>query len=101
MRIAALALIAALAAAPATAAPLELHRGVAVHEWLNWSPLEPDGSYRWPPYRTQEEWLAGARPASDWPAGDKFARIRSLGFDFIRLTVDPGPLLSTDGARRQ
>ena len=45
MRIA-IALIAALAAAPVMAAPLELHRGVAVHEWLNWSPLEPDGSYR-------------------------------------------------------
>ena len=43
MRIAILALIAALAATPVTAAPLALHRGVGVHEWLNWSPLEPDG----------------------------------------------------------
>ena len=96
-----IALAATLAVAPALAAPLELHRGVGVHEWLNWSPLEPDGSYRWPPYRTQEEWLSGARPASDWAAGDKFELIRSLGFDFIRLTVDPGPLLSTSGERRQ
>jgi hypothetical protein len=101
MRIAALALLAALAAAPAAAAPLELHRGVAVHEWLNWSPLEPDGSYRWPPFQTQEEWLSRDRPLSDWAAGDKFELIRSLGFDFIRLTVDPGPLLSTEGEKRQ
>ncbi len=95
----ALALAAALLATPAAAAPLELHRGVAVHEWLNWSPLEPDGSYRWPPYRTQEDWLAGARPG--WAAGDPFELIRSLGFDFVRLTVDPGPLLATGGVRRQ
>ncbi|MGN6487335.1 MAG: glycoside hydrolase family 5 protein [Devosia sp.] len=101
MRIAALALLAALAAAPAAAAPLELHRGVAVHEWLNWSPLAPDGSYRWPPYQTEAEWLSRDRPASDWPAGDPFALIRSLGFDFVRLTVDPGPLLATSGDRRQ
>lgn len=101
MRIAILALSVALAAVPALAAPLELHRGVAVHEWLNWSPLKPDGSYRWPPYQTQEEWLGRDRPASDWAAGDPFELIRSLGFDFVRLTVDPGPLLSTSGDRRQ
>lgn len=101
MRIAILALSAALAAPPAMAAPLELHRGVAVHEWLNWSPLEPDGRYRWPPYQTQEEWLTRDRPGSDWAAGDTFELIRSLGFDFIRLTVDPGPLLSTSGHKRQ
>jgi len=101
MRTAILALIAALAIAPAAAAPLELHRGVAVHEWLNWSPLNPDGTYLWPPYQTQEEWLARDRPASDWGAGDKFELIRSLGFDFIRLTVDPGPLLATEGDKRQ
>lgn len=101
MRIAVFALLAALVAAPAAAAPLELHRGVAVHEWLNWSPVSSDGTYRWPPYQSEEEWLARDRPASDWAAGDKFELIRSLGFDFIRLTVDPGPLLSTSGDKRR
>jgi hypothetical protein len=101
MRIAIIALAAALTVSPAISAPLELNRGVAVHEWLNWSPLEPDGSYRWPPYRTQAEWLSGARPLSDWAAGDKFELMRSLGFDFVRLTVDPGPLLASSGERRQ
>jgi hypothetical protein len=101
MRTVILALIAALSASSALAAPIELHRGVAVHEWLNWSPLNADGTYRWPPYRTQEEWLAGGRPLSDWAAGDKFELMRSLGFDFVRLTVDPGPLLATEGAKRE
>lgn len=83
------------------AAPIELARGVGVHDWLNWSPLNPDGSYRWPPYRSEDEWLAGARPLSDWPVDDQFARIHEMGFDFIRLSVDPGPLAASDGARRK
>ncbi|GGB07304.1 glycosyl hydrolase family 5 [Brucella endophytica] len=90
-----------LAVTGAAAAPLPLHRGVGVHEWLNWSPLNPDGSYRWPPYLSQKEWLSGGRPLTDWPQGDEFKRIKSMGFDFIRLTVDPGPLLASQGAKRQ
>lgn len=90
-----------LAVVGARAAPLPLHRGVGVHDWLNWSPLEPDGSYRWPPYRSEKEWLGGSRPLSDWPEGDEFKRIKSMGFDFIRLTVDPGPLLASEGAKRR
>jgi endoglucanase len=83
------------------AAPIALKRGVGVHEWLNWAPLADDGSYRWPPYRQTDEWLSGARPLSDWPAGDQFERIRAMGFDFVRLSVDPGPLLASDGSKRQ
>ncbi|PTE11572.1 glycoside hydrolase family 5 protein [Mesorhizobium helmanticense] len=91
-----------LAIATATeAAPIHLERGVGVHEWLNWSPVGKDGSYNWPPYRSEQEWLAGHRPLTDWPGGDEFARIRSMGFDFIRLSVDPGPLLASEGAKRQ
>jgi endoglucanase len=85
----------------AVAAPIELKRGVGVHEWLNWAPLDGNGSYRWPPYRNQDEWLSGARPLSDWPEGDEFARIAAMGFDFIRLSVDPGPLLASQGPMRQ
>ena len=87
-------------AAAGHAAPLVLSRGVGVHEWLNWSPLESDGSYRWPPYRTQQEWLSGSRPLGDWPGGSEFRRMRSMGFDFVRLSVDPGPLLASSGTRR-
>ncbi|TGQ42060.1 cellulase family glycosylhydrolase [Mesorhizobium sp. M00.F.Ca.ET.216.01.1.1] len=85
----------------ANAAPIPLERGVGVHEWLNWSPVEKDGAYRWPPYRSEKEWLAGNRPLTDWPGGEEFARIRSMGFDFVRLSVDPGPLLASEGAKRQ
>ena len=82
------------------AAPIELRRGVGVHEWLNWSPLEADGSYRWPPYQSESAWLSGARPLDDWPTGNEFERIRAMGFDFVRLSVDPGPLVAFDGSRR-
>jgi len=99
--VAAIVWVLGLALTTAGAAPLSLDRGVGVHEWLNWSPVAADGSYVWPPYRSQAEWLAGERPISDWPAGDQFARIRSMGFDFIRLSVDPGPLVASRGKKRQ
>ena len=85
----------------AQASSLDLHRGVGVHEWLNWSPLAPDGSYQWPPYRSEMDWLTGARALSDWPKGDQFERIHAMGFDFIRLSVDPGPLVDSEGEKRQ
>jgi len=94
-------LLVLLFGAAAEASPLPLHRGVSVHEWLNWSPLAADGSYRWPPYKSEEAWLTAERPASDWPPGDEFERIRKMGFDFARLSVDPGPLLASDGVKRQ
>jgi hypothetical protein len=79
----------------------DFKRGVGIHEWLNWAPIQKDGSYRWPPYRSVEDWLAGSRPLTDWPKGDPFERIRGLGFDFVRLTVDPGPLLATNGVKQR
>lgn len=95
------ALLLALLPLQAGAAPLELHRGVAVHEWLNWSPLDASGAYRWPPYRSVAEWQARYRPLTDWPDGDPLAQIHALGFDFVRLTVDPGPLLLRPDQRRE
>lgn len=101
MRLLAVTLVVFLLGGIAQAAPPELHRGVGLHQWLNWSPLETDGRYRWPPYRSVDEWLSEDRPRSDWPDGDPFPAIRALGFDFVRLTVDPGPLLASEGAERQ
>jgi len=101
MRLTAVLLGIVMMASSAQAAPLPLSRGVGLHGWLNWSPIEKDGSYRWPPYRTVEQWLSLWRPIGDWPKGNEFARIRSLGFDFVRLTVDPGPLAASEGARRK
>lgn len=87
----------------AEAAALSLKRGIGLHDWLNWSPVEKDGSYRWPPYRSDMEWLKESRPDVDWPGGGEaeFARIRSMGFDFVRLAIDPGPILANQGAKRQ
>lgn len=98
-RVVAIAL--ALLSFPVDAAPLDLHRGVGLHEWLNWSPLDASGAYRWPPYRSLPEWQARYRPLTDWPAGDSLAQIHALGFDFVRLTVDPGPLLLRPEQRRE
>lgn len=75
--------------ASATDGPISLRRGVTIHEWLNWAPLTPEGDYRRPPYRDLETWGSTA----------DFTEIRAFGFDFVRLSVDPGPLLSADGDR--
>ena len=91
-----------MAATPLLAAPLKLDRGVGVHEWLNWSPLvEKNGSYQRPPYQSVKQWLSGSRPLADWPEGNEFKRILGMGFDFIRLTVDPGPLLEGGAGERK
>lgn len=84
----------------ASAAPLPLHRGIGLHDWLNWAPLNPDGTYRQPPYHTISEWLSGYRPLAEWPAGNELERIKDFGFDFVRLSVDPGPLLANGGKDR-
>jgi endoglucanase len=70
--------------------PIPLKRGVSIHEWLNWAPLTSTGDYKWPPYRDM----------AAWGSTDDFSRIKALGFDFVRLSVDPGPLLASEGARR-
>jgi len=97
----AIAVISLLTIGTVQAAPLALHRGIGVHDLLNWAPLDASGQYRQPPYNTMTEWLSGYRPLADWPAQDQFERIKGFGFDFVRLSVDPGPLLATDGAQRQ
>jgi hypothetical protein len=68
------------------------HRGVGVHRPLNWaSVLPPDRSqYAWPPF---------ASPAHDVPDA-LIEQIRRSGFDFVRLTVDPGPFLQMTGDKR-
>ena len=96
-----IALLAASATPSVGAQALVLKRGIGVHEWLNWAPLDETGQhYRKPLYQTVDQWRTRYRDLSDWPAGDEFARIRDMGFDFIRLTVDPGPLLDKGGADR-
>ena len=63
---------------------LVLYRGVNIQGWLNQAPLTANGESRWPPYLDLEEW--GSR--------NDLKQIKALGFDFVRLIVDPGPLLA-------
>ncbi|WP_312796303.1 glycoside hydrolase family 5 protein [Tianweitania sp.] len=99
--IAAIALAFSFLTATAQAKVLELHRGVGVHEWLNWSPVNGDGTYIWPPYRAEQEWLDSFRKGAASQGENEFQRIRSMGFDFVRLSVDPGPLVSSEGPKRK
>ncbi|MGO4717356.1 glycoside hydrolase family 5 protein [Bradyrhizobium sp. 2TAF24] len=68
-------------------------RGVGVHRPLNWASVSPADPmlYLWPPFATADH------AVSDSLIG----RLRSGGFDFVRLTVDPGPFLQMTGRRRQ
>jgi len=67
--------------------------GVGVHRPLNWASISPadPALYIWPPFATAEHAVADGL----------VARLRPGGFDFVRLTVDPGPFLQMTGKRRQ
>jgi endoglucanase len=69
-----------------------LRRGVSFHHVLNWPAIEADADgphYVWPPF------AADAYRLRD----EDLAQVRTLGFDFIRLTVDPGLWIAQDAAR--
>jgi hypothetical protein len=86
MRVVRLVLIACLVhAVSAAAEPLELRRGLGTEPWVTW-PVE-------------SEWTAGARlsPFPEWrqtTTSDDIAAIKAAGFDFVRLALDPAPVLS-------
>ena len=67
-------------------------RGIGVHRLLNWASVSPaDNSlYTWPPFATAEHYVPD----------DLITAVRKSGFDFVRLTVDPGPFLQMKGERR-
>ncbi|MEW6643453.1 MAG: cellulase family glycosylhydrolase [Pseudomonadota bacterium] len=67
--------------------------GVGVHRLLNWASISPADPtlYIWPPFASAEHAVADSL----------IARLRPGGFDFVRLTVDPGPFLQMTGKRRQ
>lgn len=85
---------AALAVRPAGATDLiaPFRRGVSIHNLLNWAEVEPadKARYRFPPFSTPQHRL---KP-------EILDNIRKAGFDFVRLTVDPGPFLQFSGAQR-
>ena len=79
--------------ARASVAPLRLRRGVNAFPWFSLSREfpAPRTDYDWPPYQPQ-------RPV---PTLRDLGRLRRVGFDFIRLPVDPGPFLAADPEKRR
>src|SRR5262249_25110093 len=66
-----------------------ISRGINFHHMLNWpAARNVDGNieYAWPPYE-------GERHAT---TDDELLQLRHAGFDFIRLTTDPGIWLASD-----
>ncbi len=82
------------AARPSSAEPtaLAFRHGISIHHALNWAnmPAGAGAQYVFPPFSDPTHVLAQA----------DLNRIRSAGFDFVRLTVDPGPFLQFVGTQR-
>jgi endoglucanase len=83
-----------MASWPASAEPtaLAFRHGISIHHALNWADMQAGagGQYVFPPFADPEHLLERA----------DLDRIRSAGFDFVRLTIDPGPFLQFEGTRR-
>ena len=84
--------LAPAARAASEAAPVRLRRGINLWPWFSLTREFPPPrlDYDWPPFQPQ-------RPV---PTRRNLARLAALGFDFVRLPLDPGPFLAFDGARR-
>jgi endoglucanase len=66
------------------------HHGVAIHDAMNWATMDKSKKlYVFPPYSDAKHPLTQ----------NELAVIRHAGFDFVRLTVDPGPFLQFQGAQ--
>jgi hypothetical protein len=79
----------------ATASPTapQLGRGLNIHNVFNWPETAQGRSevvYVWPPFSTPRHRI------EPW----EMKRIRKIGFDFVRLTVDPAIFLASDESRR-
>ncbi|KJC40830.1 hypothetical protein UP09_22265 [Bradyrhizobium sp. LTSP885] len=92
--IAGIATLAPFGALRATAEPAGdipiFRRGIGVSHALGWADVDAAGSYGDAPF---------SAPRFRFDAEQRRA-IRAAGFDFVRLVVDVGPFLLSDGARR-
>lgn len=73
--------------------PMRLQRGMNLWPWFSLTRERPAPSrdYDWPPFQASRA----------VPGRDDLERLRELGFDFVRIPVDPGPLLAFAGRRRE
>lgn len=82
---------------PVSSAPLDtppipvLKRGIGYHGPMTWGMTQPGRSgYQWPPYRAAQY---------DVDVG-LLAQLKAAGFDHVRLSIDPGPLIAADAKQR-
>ncbi|HRK24251.1 MAG TPA: cellulase family glycosylhydrolase [Beijerinckiaceae bacterium] len=90
---AALAGLAGLASGLCASEPrAPFRRGVSIHNLMNWGQLEPNDKtrYRWPPFASVHHQL---QPQI-------YDNLVEAGFDFVRLTLDPGVFLQASGQHR-
>jgi hypothetical protein len=87
-----IAMPAIVRAAPGAPA-IRLKRGMNLWPWFSLTREfpAPRTDYDWPPYQTDRA----------IPTGNDLAALRRAGIDFVRLPVDPGPLLAFSGAQRE
>jgi hypothetical protein len=79
--------------ARARARPLRLKRGVNAFPWfqLTQEYPAPRRDYAWPPFQ----------PTRPVPTARDLGALRDVGFDFLRLPVDPGPFLAAPAPQRR
>jgi endoglucanase len=71
---------------------IPFRRGIGISHVMGWAPLSPSLSHGY----DLGAFVARAASLSD----DELLSLRRTGFDFVRLAVDPGPFLQTQGAPR-
>lgn len=78
--------------ARSAAEPLSLRRGIALWPWFSLTTEFPAPriDYAWPPFQAD-------RPI---PSDGDLRRLAGLGFDFVRLPIDPGPFVAFTNNRR-
>ncbi len=88
-----MATLAARGGPPETAFPT-FAGGISLHHLLNW-PDTKDGQgkteYLWPPFATAGYQISDA----------ELARLKAMGFDFLRVTADPSIFLASSKARQE
>ncbi len=90
--LAGMACLAATPPARASGPKAPFRRGVSIHNLMNWGAVEDKekGVYRWPPFGSVHHQI---QP-------QLYAAIPAAGFDFVRLTLDPGVFMQLSGPRR-
>jgi endoglucanase len=67
-------------------------RGVAIHNMMNWAAVDPSHPDRY---------VSPAFVGPNYETSDALLRhVAAAGFDFVRLTIDPGPYLQFSGPDR-